>query len=94
MKSYQVIIEPEAQQDLANIYDFITTNDTQVQAIRFLRKLQKAINSLNFMPERCRKSMYIQNDNAHDMILQGYTICYVFKEETVHILAVFRQRAL
>jgi len=93
MKSYQVIIEPEAQQDLANIYDFITTNDTQVQAIRFLRKLQKAIDSLNFMPERCRKSIYIQNDNAHDMILQGYTICYVLKDETVHILTVFRQRA-
>jgi len=94
MKSYKVIIEPEAQQDLANIYDFITTNDTQIQAIRFLRKLQKAIDSLDFMPERCRKSIYIQNDNAHDMILQGYTICYVVKDERVHILALFRQRAL
>jgi len=93
MKSYQVIIEPEAGLDLENIYDFIATNDTQVQALRFMRKLQKAIDSLNFMPERCRKSIYIQDKNAHDMILQGYTICYVLKEERVHILAVFRQRA-
>ena len=94
MKSYRVIIEPEAQQDLENIYDFIATNDTQVQAVRFLRKLQKAINSLNYMPQRCRKSIYIPNDNVHDMILQGYTICYVIKEKTVHILAVFRQRTV
>ncbi|MCF6206313.1 MAG: type II toxin-antitoxin system RelE/ParE family toxin [Sulfurovum sp.] len=93
MKSYQVVIEPEAQQDLENIYDFITTKDTQVQAVRFLRKLQKAIASLEFMPERCRKSIYIENDNTHDMIVQGYTICYIIKEEKVHILAVFRQRA-
>ena len=93
MKSYQVIIEPEAGQDLENIYDFIATNDTQVQALRFMRKLQKAIDSLSFMPERCRKSIYIQDKNAHDMILQGYTICYVLTEKSVHILAVFRQRA-
>jgi len=93
MKSYQVIIEPEAQQDLENIYAFIASNDTQVQAVRFLRKLQKAITSLNFMPKRCRKSFYVQHDNAHDMILQGYTVCYVIQEESVHILAVFRQRA-
>ncbi len=93
MKSYRVVIEPEAQHDLENIYDFIATNDTQVQASRFLRKLQKAIDSLNFMPQRCRKSIYIQNENVHDMILQGYTICYAIKEETVHILAVFRQKS-
>ncbi len=93
MKSYRVLIEPEAAHDLENIYDFIETNDTTVQAMRFLQKLQKAIDSLTFMPERCRKSTYIAHDNTHDMIVQGYTICYAIKEESVHVLAVFRQRA-
>ena len=94
MKSYRVVIEPEAQQDLEKLYDFISTNDTQIQALRFLRKLQKAIESLSFMPQRCRKSIYIQNDDVHDMIVQGYTICYAIKEDedSVHILAFFRQR--
>ena len=93
MKKYRVILEPEAQIDLENIYDFITTNDTQVQAMRFLRKLQKAIMSLDFMPERCRQSIYLEGENIRDMIVQGYTVCYIIKEDSVHILTVFRQRA-
>lgn len=93
MKEYKVVIEPEARRDLENIYDFIMTNDTKVKAVRFLRKLQKAIMSLNFMPLRCRQSIYIQGDNIRDMIVQGYTICYIIKEDSVHILTVFRQRA-
>lgn len=52
MKKYQVIIEPEAQKDLENIYDFIKTNDMRVKAVRFLKKLKDAIDSLEFMPER------------------------------------------
>jgi len=92
MKKYRVILEPEVQMDLVNIYDFIMTNDTQIQAVRFLRKLQKAIISLDFMPERCRRSIYIDGKNVRDMIVQGYTVCYIIKEDSVHILAVFRQR--
>jgi len=91
MKEYKIVLEPEAQSDLEHIYDFIASNDTKVQATRFLRKLEKAIMSLNILPERCRTSRYI--DNARDRIVQGYTICYALKEDTVHILAVFRQKA-
>lgn len=94
MKHYSVVIEPEAQNDLENIYDFISGNDTPVKAQRFLRKLQEAIGSLSYMPKRCRKSIYIKDGNTHDMIVHGYTICYHILEETVHIVAVFRQRAL
>jgi len=92
MQEYKVLLEPEAQSDLENIYDFIMTNDTQVQAARFLHKIQKAILSLAFMPMRCRKSIYVQDENVRDLIVQGYTICYVVKEDSVHILTVFRQR--
>lgn len=93
MKRYTVLIEPEAGCDLENIYDFITQNDTPIKAQRFLRKLQEAIGSLNYMPERCRKSIYINDDKTHDMIVHGYTICYHIVEDTVHIVAIFRQRA-
>ena len=94
MKRYSVIIEPEAQNNLEHIYAFIGENDTVVQAQRFLRKLQEAIGSLSYMPERCRKSIYIKDEKTHDMIVHGYTICYHILEETVHVVAVFRQRAL
>jgi len=93
VKHYSVIIEPDARVDLESIYDFISINDTPVKAQRFLRKLQEAIGSLSYMPERCRKSIYIEENYTHDMIVHGYTICYHVLEETVHIVAVFRQRA-
>lgn len=94
MKYYSIIIEPEAQQDLENIYDFITQNDTPAKAQHFLRKLQVSISSLSYMPRRCRMSIYIKDDKTHDLIVYGYTICYHVLEERVYIVAVFRQRAL
>jgi plasmid stabilization system protein ParE len=94
MKQYEIVIEDEANEDLRNIYDFISTNDTQMQAKRFLHKLQRAILSLDFMPYRCRPSRYWDNESARDMIIQGYTIVYIVTNQTVHILAVFRQREL
>ena len=94
MQSYRIIIEPEAGDDLENIYAYISSNDSVTQAQRFLHKLQIAINSLNYMPERFRKSIYIDDGKTHDMVVHGYTICYHIRKKSVHVVAVFRQRAL
>ena len=94
MEKYKVVIEPEAQKDLTDIYNFIAEHDTDVKAKHFLQKLQKAIDSLAFMPQRCRKSIYVTDDRTRDMIISGYTICYHIDEKIVHIVAVFRQRAI
>ena len=94
MKHYHIIIEPEAGDDLENIYAYISSNDSVMKAQRFLHKLQIAINALNFMPERFRKSIYIDDGKTHDMVVHGYTICYHIRQNTVHVVAVFRQRAL
>ncbi len=93
MKTFTVLIEPEAQQDLTEIYRFISQNDSPLPAKRFLSKLQNAIESLSYMPQRYRKSYYIDDNYTHDMIVHGYTICYTIREEKVHIVAVFRQRS-
>jgi len=94
MKRYTIVIEEEAGEDLNHIYDFISTNDTQTQAERFLHKLKKAIFSLEYMPYRCRPSRYWDDASTQDMIVQGYTIVYTIAETSVHILTVFRQREL
>ena len=94
MKTYSIIIEPEARYDLENIYAYISSEDSVIQAQRFLHKLQIAIYSLNYMPNRFRKSIYMNDGKTHDMVVHGYTICYHILEETVHVVAVFRQRAL
>jgi len=93
MKRYRVLIEKEAQQDLDNIYNFILKNDSKIKAIRFIRELQNAIISLEYMPNRYRKSIYIEQENVRDMIVKGYTIPYLVNDDSVHILAVFRQKS-
>ncbi|WP_353661704.1 type II toxin-antitoxin system RelE/ParE family toxin [Hydrogenimonas sp. SS33] len=92
MKSYEVLIEPEAQKDLREIYDFIASNDTHAKAKNFLHKLEEAILSLDTMPKRHRKSIYVDREDVRDMVVYGYTICYAVKEDRVHVLTVFRQR--
>ena len=89
---YNIIIEPEAEDDLVNIFNYIKNNDSEAKAKNFIKKLQKSINSLSFMPQRCRNSFYIDDNKTKDLIFQGYTICYHILEKTVHIVAIFRQR--
>jgi len=89
---YNIIIEPEAQDDLTNIFNYISENDSPNKANNFLQKLQHTINSLSFMPQRCRSSLYIEDGKTKDLIYHGYTICYHITEKNVHIVAVFRQR--
>lgn len=51
---YKIIIEPTAENDLWCIFNYIKDDDSQNQARKFIKKLQKAINSLSLMPNRCR----------------------------------------
>ena len=90
--THSIIIEPEAQQDLRDIFSYIAENDSSSKAQNFIKQLQTAINSLEFMPQRCKKSLYIDDENTKDLIYHGYTICYHILENNVHIVAVFRQR--
>ena len=73
---YKIIIEPEAQKDLQNIFDYIKEKDSEQKAKNFIKKLQKSINSLSYMPQRCRNSYYIEDGKTKDLIYNGYTICY------------------
>ena len=91
--TYSVVIEPETRQDLKQMYDFIAQNDSPLPAKCFLLKLQEAIESLSYMPRRFRKSLYIDDEDTHDMIVHGYTVCYTIRKEKVHIVAVFRQKS-
>ena len=90
--NYTIVIEPEAQDDLQSIFDYILTNDSIGKARTFIKELQTSINSLSFMPQRCRDSLYIEDGKTKDLIYKGYTICYHIADTRVHIVALFRQR--
>ena len=89
---YNIIVEPEAIEDLLNIKTYITQQDSITKANIFLSELKEKITSLNKMPNRCRKSLYTTSDNTHDLIHKKYTIVYKIIDNTVYILTVFRQR--
>ena len=91
--TYEIIVEPEAVEDLQNIFEYIKKQDSQYKATNFLNELKKKIASLNTMPMRCRKSLYVEQENTRDLIYKGYTIVYQVRDVSVNILAIFRQKA-
>ncbi len=89
---YKVIVEPEAVQDLLGIKRYITEQDSITKSVTFISELKKSINTLVEMPHRCRKSLYTDDENVHDMIYKSYTIVFKIIDTNVHILTIFRQR--
>lgn len=89
---YKIIVEPEALDDLFSIKSYITEQDSTTKANNFISELKKVIKSLENIPQRCRKSLYTNSANTHDVIHKGYTIVYKIINNTVHILTIFRQR--
>ena len=92
MKQYRVIVEPEAQEDLALIFKFISHNDTISKATVFFKEIKTQISTLDTLPFRCRKSYYTDEPDTYDLIYKGYTIVYKVIEENVYILTIFRQK--
>ncbi len=90
--TYTILIEPSAKEDLLNIFTYISKNDSIHKAETFLRQLQRQINTLDNMPQRCRESLYFRDGKTKDMIFKGYTIAFHILDDNVHIVAVFRQK--
>jgi len=89
---YKVIVESDAIDDLVSIKSYIA-QDSKTRANNFISELKSKIKSLNTMPQRCRKSLYTDEDNTHDLIHKGYTIVYKIIDTNVYILSIFKQRA-
>lgn len=90
--TYQIIIEPEALNDLIAIYKYISAQDSKNKAAKFTNELKETLSSLSTMPHRCRQSFYADQDNVRDLIYKGYIIVFQIHESSVHILTLFRQR--
>ena len=89
---YNIIVEPEAVQDLIDIKTHIS-KDSLNRANSFISELKDKIKTLQQMPQRCRESLYTLDKDTHDLIHKGYTIVYKIINDNVHILTIFRQRA-
>ena len=90
---YKISVEPEALQDLFLIKKYISEQDTLNKANKFISELKATIKTLNEMPHRCRKSYYSNQPNTHDLIYKKYTTVFQIRNNTIHILSVFRQKS-
>lgn len=52
MKRYSVLLTPDAQQDLQDIYDYVAEDDATMKADALLDKLEAGVTSLERFPER------------------------------------------
>ena len=52
MKTYDVVMDAEAEEDLFDIYRYVALNDSEAQADRLLAQLKKACISLQRLPSR------------------------------------------
>ena len=91
--TYTIVVEPEALQDLRDIFSYIAKEDSKTKAAHFINELKRSIASLETMPFRCRKSLYADSEKTRDLIHRGYTIVFQVRNEHIHILTLFRQKA-
>ena len=79
------------EKSLKSLILFIA-RDSQNRARNFKKKLQKSINSLDYMPYKFRQSYYYDNENIRDLIVDGYTLPYLIDEEkdAIIILDIFK----
>ncbi|MCM1300042.1 MAG: type II toxin-antitoxin system RelE/ParE family toxin [Firmicutes bacterium] len=91
--NYKVLLTPTAGDDLRSIFKYIAYTLQSVQTAEGqLNRLQKAINSLEYMPERFRvydKEPW-KSHNFHIMNVDNYQIFYApdIKKQTVTVFRI------
>ena len=94
---YNVIILPEAQQDIRNIVLYIARNLAAPQAaLNLQEEIQEGINSLSEMPKRYKTvdQQPWKDSGVRRVIIKNYYVYYVVDDEsmTVKIIAVIYTR--
>ena len=86
MEKYKVLIFPSAEQDLAEIVDYLNTLSPDV-ALRYYDLLVEEIASLGQMPNRCPKprDLALAAKGYRYLIVKDYLVFYVVSGNTVEI---------
>lgn len=87
--NYEVIIQPEAERDLLDVYEFIA-RDSHSAAGKWIERLEEAANSLSKFPNRCSiapENDQFENEIRH-LLVGNYRIIFTVMEEErrVHVL--------
>jgi plasmid stabilization system protein ParE len=92
MIKYQVITQPDAQQEIRESLAWGHKKWGVAQAQKWAQGIRKAIASLSSFPERYPVAPELEQeqlgDQARQMVFQRYRILFTIKENTVHVLHV------
>lgn len=96
-ENYSVRITPQAQAHLSEITGYIANSlQAPTAALRLLDTLEKAINSLSFMPHRIALTDEEpwKTKGIHRMVVRNFLVYFWIDEQenTVHITAVIYGR--
>ena len=79
-----------SQKELREIKNYISKFNPE-DAKRFIKKLKNNIENIPNFPYKCRKSIYFDDENIRDMIIDGYTIIYEIKNDKIMVLNIFNK---
>ena len=77
--------------NLRLILDFITQNNPQ-NADEFEKNLFESLDKLKFMPYRCRKSFYSDDERVRDFVFKGYVAPYLIAKDEIIVLGIFKHK--
>lgn len=91
MKKYNVAISKKALTDMEDIYDYISNVlESPSSAMRLYNKIADAIESLEYMPERCKliEDEILDVFHLRQILVENYTVLYMVLDDTVSIVRV------
>ncbi|PID72706.1 MAG: plasmid stabilization protein [Desulfobulbus propionicus] len=93
-KKYEVIWAETAQNDLANIIDYIA-QDSPSTALKILGKIKKRVSGLALSPERCRIVPELHDQGItiyREMVIDPWRVLYKISGSKVFVLSVLDSR--
>lgn len=88
----RVVIEERAARDIAEYAQWIASEGSPLNAIRWVEGIEGAIESLGRMPDRCavaRESSAFELP-VRQLLFRSHRVLFVVKGRTVHVLHVRR----
>ena len=76
--------------DLNEQVEYIA-KDKPFAARKFKKEVINLLKDLKSYPYKNRKSIYFKNENIRDLILKGYTIVYLIKNE-IEVFGIIKYR--
>ena len=92
---YQVFLTNEAEEDIMDIYNYVSTRDLPGRADKLFDKLKDTCLSLNEFPERGHNPPELERINIFDFLeihYKPYRIIYQIRDHEVYIHCVIDGR--